>query len=313
MHILVTGGAGFIGSHVVDAYLEAGHTVAVIDNLSTGRRENLNPKAVFYEADIREKKEVDAILSRERFDLINHHAAQADVRRSVEDPVYDLSVNVIGSLHLLEAAVRNGLKKFIHISSGGAVYGEPQSMPVDESHPVNPACPYGVTKHTVEHYLATYRENFGLAFTVLRYANVYGPRQNPKGEAGVVAIFSLLILQGLKPTIFGDGSKTRDYVFVGDIVRANLEALHRADGKILNLGTGIETRDIEVFEAIRHALGVDVEPVFGEKRKGEIERICLSADAALDALGWTPRVSFEEGIRTAVRYYRNTFRDGRWQ
>jgi UDP-glucose 4-epimerase len=294
----------------VDAYLEKGHSVSVIDNLSTGRRENLNPHATFYEVDIREKKEIDEIFLREKFQVVNHHAAQADVRKSVSDPGYDLTVNVIGSLNLLDAAVRSGAKKILYASTGGAVYGEPQYMPVDEAHPIDPLCPYGVSKHTVEHYLKTYRDNFGLSFTVLRYPNVYGPRQNPKGEAGVVAIFSLLMLEGTRPTIFGDGSKTRDYVYISDIAKANVTALEQADGRIFNLGTGRETKDIEVFETIRDAVGADVEPIFGETRKGEIDRICLKADVASRILQWSPSVSFEEGIRKSVEYYRKVFDAG---
>jgi UDP-glucose 4-epimerase len=307
MKILVTGGAGFIGSHIVDAYLENGHQVVVVDNLSTGRRENVNPKAVFYQADIRDKANIEEIAAKEKFDALCHHAAQADVRKSVEDPVYDTTVNIIGSLNLLDASVKHRVKKFIYASTGGAVYGEPQYMPVDEQHPIHPQCPYGVSKHTVEHYLKTYKENFGLSYTILRYPNVFGPRQNPKGEAGVVAIFTLLMLEGKRPTIFGDGSKTRDYLFISDVVKANLCVLDKADGEILNLGTGRETKDIEVFEAIRKALGSMLEPIFGQRRKGEIERICLDARAASKSLGWHPSLSFEEGIRKAVEYYRKAF------
>jgi len=218
MRILVTGGAGFIGSHVVDRYVADGHHVAIIDNLSTGFEENINPQAVFYKVDITDQQAVAEVFEKERPEIVNHHAAQMDVRRSVADPAFDAVTNIVGSIHLIENAVRTNVSKFIYASTGGAVYGEPRYLPADEDHPINPLSQYGISKHTVEHYLQLYQVNDGLTYTVLRYGNVYGPRQNPHGEAGVNAIFAGLMLAGKQPTIFGDGSKTRDYVYVSDVV-----------------------------------------------------------------------------------------------
>jgi UDP-glucose 4-epimerase len=211
--ILVTGGAGFIGSHVVDTFLNNGHEVVVVDDLSTGRRSNLNPAATFYQVDIR-SPQMDEIFEAERPQFVDHHAAQMDVRRSIEDPLFDADVNVLGSIKLIELAKKYGVKRFIYISTGGAVYGEPEYLPCDELHPVNPICPYGASKHTVEHYLYMYKENYDLDYVVLRYPNVYGPRQDPHGEAGVVAIFTGQMLEGEQVVINGDGEKQRVFVYV---------------------------------------------------------------------------------------------------
>ena len=246
MKILVTGGAGFIASHVVDALLEAGHDVAIVDNLSTGRRRNINPRARFYEVDIR-SPELARVLAEERPEIIDHHAAQMDVRRSIVDPIYDADINVLGSLNVLELARQHGVRKVIYISSGGAVYGEPVYLPCDEDHPIDPLCPYGATKHVVEHYLFMYRQNYGLDYTVLRYGNVYGPRQDPHGEAGVVAIFTGLMLAGRQAIINGNGEQERDFVYVGDCVQANLLALNSGSGEIYNVGCGVGTTVNEIF------------------------------------------------------------------
>ncbi len=218
--VLVTGGAGFIGSHVVDRLVAAGHDVAVVDNLATGRRANLNPAARFYELDIRDPA-LGTVVERERPAVISHHAAQVDVRRSTADPLYDADVNILGSLNVLKVAVEHGVRKVIYISTGGAVYGEPEYLPVDEDHPIHPLCEYGASKHAVEHYLYMYAENYDLDYTVLRYPNVYGPRQDPHGEAGVVAIFSQKMLKGETCTINGDGTQERDFLYVADCARAN--------------------------------------------------------------------------------------------
>jgi len=235
MKILVTGGAGFIGSHVVDAYLELGHEVVVVDNLSSGSIENLNPKAKFYEMDIRDS-DIEDLFKNEKPDVVNHHAAQMDVRKSVEDPIYDADVNIIGSLNLLQNCIKYGVKKFIFASTGGAIYGEQDYFPADEEHPTRPLSPYGVAKLTVEKYLYFYKEVHGLNYVVLRYANIYGPRQNPHGEAGVVAIFTSKMLKGEQPVINGDGFQTRDYTFVGDVVRANVLALSYEKSDVFNIG-----------------------------------------------------------------------------
>lgn len=301
---LVTGGAGFIGSHIVDRLLEKGFAVAVIDNLSTGYRRNLNQKAVSHEQDIRDGDAVRAVFEAERPDVVFHLAAQMDVRKSVADPVYDAQCNVLGSLNLLEAARATGVGKIIYASTGGAVYGEPRELPVPETHPIDPMCPYGASKHTVEHYLFMYRANYGLEYTVLRYPNVFGPRQDPHGEAGVVAIFSQLMLAGKQPRIFGRGDQTRDYVFVQDVVDANMLALEGGHGCIYNVGTGVETSVNQVFTAVAHAIGYSGEPAYAEERLGEISRICLDASRLRAEMGWTPRYTFEEGIQEATAFYK---------
>jgi UDP-glucose 4-epimerase len=311
MKILVTGGVGFIASHVADRYLDLGHEVVILDNLATGFRQNLNPKARFYEVDIRDAAGIEDLFQRERPDVVNHHAAQMDVRKSTRVPVEDAEINILGSLNLILAAQRHGLKQFIYASTGGATYGEPQYMPVDESHPVNPVSQYGISKHTVEHYLYLYHNNHNLNSIVLRYPNLYGPRQTPHGEAGVVAIFSGQMLTGKQPTIFGDGSKTRDYCFIDDVVEANVVALGRDGHAIYNIGTGIPTTDLAVFEAVRDAVGVNVEPNFAPPRLGEVQHVYLTAAKAERELGWRPRVTFQEGVRRAVEYYREQLKDNR--
>lgn len=225
MNILVTGGAGFIASHIVDAYIQLGHSVSVLDNLSTGREKNLNPRASFVHQDVRDADAMRNLFARQKFDVVNHHAAQMDVRRSVADPVFDASVNILGVLTLLEECMKGGVSKVIFASSGGAIYGEQDYFPADEKHPTRPISPYGVAKLSTEQYLFYYKAVYGLDSVNLRYANIYGPRQNPEGEAGVVAIFTSRMLSGSAPIINGEGKQTRDYVFVGDVVRANVLAL----------------------------------------------------------------------------------------
>ncbi|MDE2058513.1 MAG: NAD-dependent epimerase/dehydratase family protein [candidate division NC10 bacterium] len=305
MKVLVTGGAGFIGSHVVDALVKGGHDVAVVDDLSMGKREQVHPSARFYRADIRDRQALEEVFRAERPEVVNHHAAQADLRRSMIEPSFDASVNILGSLNLLELSLAHKVRKFIDISSGGAVYGEPQRLPVDELHPINPLSVYGVSKYAVEQYLRLF-DGSGLDYTILRYANVYGPRQNPAGEAGVVAIFSRQMLAGERPTIFGDGTKTRDYVYVDDIVGANLLAMaeKRASGRSYNVGLGREVSDRQIFEMIRGAVGATLEPITASKRPGEIDRICLDASLAKAELGWKPTISLEEGISRTVAFYR---------
>lgn len=301
MKIGVTGGAGFIGSNLVDRLLELGHRVFVVDNLSTGFQRNLNPAATLYEVDIRDKDSLRRAVQQEEPEVVFHLAAQMDVRRSVREPDFDAATNVVGSLNLLEAARLSGVRKVVYASTGGAVYGEPPQLPASEETPVNPISHYGVSKHTVEHYLFLYRHLYGLDYTALRYANIYGPRQTPHGEAGVVAIFGNLLLQGKQPTIFGKGDKTRDYVYVGDIVSANVLALEKGDGEILNLGTGIATTDQEVFDAVQAAVGSSVQPLYGDERPGEVRHICLDAGKAQRVLGWKAEVPFREGVRRTIQ------------
>jgi UDP-glucose 4-epimerase len=299
--ILVTGGAGFIGSHVVDAYVAEGHEVTVVDALFRESEENLNPGAVFHRANLCDAAALRAVFERERPEWVNHHAAHVDVRRAVEDPAHDARQNILGTVNLLEHCREFGVGKVIFISSGGAAYGEPESLPVREDHPVRPLSPYGLSKYVGEKYVELYARLHGLDYTILRYPNVYGPRQDPAGEAGVVAIFTERIRAGRRPTIFGDGTKTRDYVFVGDLVRANLLVTGDAGRReAFNLGWSAEVTDREVFEAVRDALGADMEPIYGERRPGEVERICLDASKAEKELGWRPEVSFREGVRRTV-------------
>ncbi len=300
---IVTGGAGFIGSHVSDALIERGFDVAVIDNLSSGKRRNLAPGATFYELDIRDKSVAD-IFAKEKPQYLFHFAAQMDVRKSVADPAYDAEVNIGGTINLLEAARTAGLKKTVYASTGGAIYGEPKNIPAPEQTPVEPLCPYGISKHTVEHYLELYRKLYNMRYTVLRYANVYGPRQDPHGEAGVVAIFSQLMLAGKQPTIFGDGTKTRDYVYVADIVEANMLAIDAGDGAVVNLGWGRQTTDQQIFDGIRDAVGCEIAPKYEPERLGEVRHIALDASLAAKVIGWSPKIELGDGLARAVDFYR---------
>lgn len=311
MKILVTGGAGFIGSHVVDAFLEIGHAVSIIDDLSTGKERNINPRAVFHRADIRDGAAVETIMREGRFDAICHHAAQMDVRRSVADPVFDASVNVLGVLTLLESAARHGVRKVLFASTGGAIYGEQDYFPADELHPTRPVSPYGVAKLATEQYLFYFRAVHGLQYVCLRYANVYGPRQNPEGEAGVVAIFVNRMLGGGEPVINGDGKQTRDYVFVGDVVRANVLALTAPGSGVFNVGTGVETDVNDLFRHIRALTGSSCAEKHGEAKKGEQLRSVLNAGKITRELGWSVTVPIEEGLRRTVEYFRTQGADGR--
>ncbi|MFP4394968.1 MAG: NAD-dependent epimerase/dehydratase family protein [Anaerolineales bacterium] len=300
--ILVTGGCGFIGSHVVDAFLAQGYEVVVVDNLSAGSLKNLNPQAKFYEVDIRSAELAD-IFDIERPDFVDHHAAQIDVRLSAEKPCYDADVNILGTLNLLECAVRLDVKKFIFISSGGAVYGEPEYLPCDEAHPIQPLSPYGVSKHAIELYLYLYKEIRGLDYTILRYANVYGPRQDPQGEAGVVAIFTDQMLRDDQVTINGSGEQLRDFVYVEDCVAANLLAAKDRAGQIYNIGTGRGISVNELFHTLAEITGYQREPYYGPAKLGETFRSYLAAEKAHQGLGWEPTVTLEEGVRRTVAYF----------
>ena len=302
MKILVTGGAGFIGSHVVDLMISKGLEVVVIDDLSTGRASNLNPAAKLYQIDIRDPKVQDIFLQ-EKPDYVSHHAAQMDVRRSVVEPLFDADVNIVGSVNLIEAARKSGVKRFVYISSGGTVYGEPQYLPCDEEHPIIPICQYGVSKHTVEHYLYLYHLNYGLDYTVLRYPNVYGPRQDPHGEAGVVAIFVGQMLSGQQVTITGDGEQQRDFVYVGDCAQGNFLGLNAPVG-IYNLGYGVGTSINQIFDALKPITDYPLNALHGPAKLGETRFIYLSAKKAKELLGWSPTVTLEEGLRLTVDYHR---------
>jgi UDP-glucose 4-epimerase len=301
--VLVTGGAGFIGSHLVDAYVDRGHRVVVIDDLSTGREENVNPKAEFHRLGLLDERLSD-VFADAKPTVVNHHAAQASVRRSVEDPTFDAQVNVIGSLRLLELARANGTRKVLFASTGGAIYGEQDYFPADEKHPQRPVSPYGAAKAAVEIYLGYYAAQYGLAYTALRYANVYGPRQDPHGEAGVVAIFSQQLIAGERPTINGDGLQTRDFVFVEDVVAANVAATGSEFTGAVNIGTGVETSVLALLGLIKAVSGASVEPQFGPAKPGEQQRSVLVAETAAVKLGWRPRVGLVEGLGKTVDFFR---------
>ncbi|GAB4577892.1 MAG: SDR family oxidoreductase [Anaerolineales bacterium] len=305
MKVLVTGGAGFIGSNVVDLLVESGYEVVVVDNLSSGRRRNLNPQAKFYQLDIREPALL-GVFEAERPDFVSHHAAQVDVRRSVADPMYDASVNVLGTLNVLECARKVQVKRFVYISTGGAVYGEPEYLPVDENHPVNPICQYGASKHLGEHYLYMYQVMYGMDYTVLRYPNVYGPRQDPHGEAGVVAIFTGQMVEGKPITINGDGEQSRDFLYVGDCARANLLALRVPhENGIYNLATSQATSINELYLTLKKITDYKLDAQYGPAKLGETRHIYLSADKAGQSLGWEQTISLEEGLRKTVEHYKN--------
>lgn len=306
MRILVTGGAGFIGSHIVDAYVARGYRVTVVDDLSNGKRKNLNPRAKFVKADIRAKS-LSRLFNREQFDVVNHHAAQMDVRRSVNDPVFDASVNVMGLLNLLDLSRQNGVKKFIFAASGGTYYGE-CARPAREEDPAQPLSPYGVTKLAGEHYIRAYGALHGLRFTVLRYGNVYGPRQDPHGEAGVVAIFCQRLLAGEPIFIYGTGKQQRDYVFVRDVARANVAALSKGTGESVNIGTGKATNVNRLYKILSACHGAPA--VFQNKpqRPGELFRSVLSVSKAARVLSWKATVSLGDGLAETYRHIAATFK-----
>jgi UDP-glucose 4-epimerase len=304
--ILVTGAAGFIASHVADAYLGAGNEVVILDDLSRGTKRNVNPKARFYQCDIRDREAVESIFLAEKPGIVNHHAAQMDVRRGVREPHFDAQVNILGSLNVIESAVAHGARRFIYAATAGAGYGEPKQIPVPENYPINPITPYGISKHTVEHYLFTFQFLYGLQYVVLRYGNVYGPRQSSQGEAGVFAIFSEQMLSGIQPVIYGDGQKVRDYVFVSDVVRANVAALANGTNEIFNIGSGVATKDFEIFEQVRNLLGkAEIQPQYVPRRPGEIDRISLDISKAARLLDWAPQVPLGEGAQRTVRYFQD--------
>lgn len=300
MKILVTGGAGFIGSHVVDRYIELGHSVVVVDNLSTGFRGFINPKAGFYKVDITSKKLRD-IFRKEKPDIVNHHAAQIDIRKSVEEPVFDAQVNILGSLNLIQNCIDFRVRKIIFASTGGAIYGEPEYLPVPETHKTNPVSPYGVAKLTIESYLFAINCYRKVDYTILRYANVYGPRQNPLGEAGVCAIFLGRMHKNRVCILYGFGRPIRDYTYVGDIVDANVLALTGGSRGIYNLGTGAGTSVKEIFQIFKEITGYKKEPEYKSLRQGELQKIYLDCAKAKQELGWGAKVSIKEGLRKLVK------------
>ncbi|HEX8701021.1 MAG TPA: NAD-dependent epimerase/dehydratase family protein [Myxococcaceae bacterium] len=308
MKVLVTGGAGFIGSHVCDQFVRAGHEVIALDNLSSGKKENLDPRVRLAVLDIRSSEAAELIRS-EKPQAICHLAAQMDVRRSVEDPRFDAEANILGMLNLLEAARVSGVKKFIFSSTGGAIYGEQDVFPAPESHATRPVSPYGVSKASGELYLGYYRAQYGLPYVALRYANVYGPRQNPHGEAGVVAIFSQRLVAGSPCTIYGDGGQTRDFVFGPEVARANLLAFEKDYVGAVNIGTGIETDINRLFTLLAEAAGSNVKATHAPGKPGEQRRSCIDASLARKVLGWEPTVGIAEGLRQTVEYFRAKARE----
>ena len=305
MKILVTGGAGFIGSHLADAFISNGHQVTIIDNLVTGRRENLNPKAKFHQVDIR-SSDIEGIFASEKFDVLVHQAAQMDVRKSVEDPRYDAEVNILGTLNLLQQSQKQGVKRILFASTGGAIYGEQVRFPADEEHPTWPASPYGITKLTCEKYIVFFCQNYGMSYMLLRYANVYGPRQSPHGEAGVVAIFTSRMLNGQQPIINGDGTQTRDYVFVRDVVRANLAALNASYSGYCNIGTGIETDVNELFRHLNRIVGKNFSEKHGPAKPGEQKRSVLDHSKAEQVLRWSPSAKLADGLAETVEWFKGS-------
>ncbi len=303
MKILVTGGAGFIASHIADAFIEAGHTVFVLDNLLSGFEKNVNPKADFIKDDIRNKSLSD-LFEKEKFDVVNHHAAQMDVRRSVADPAFDADTNIIGTINLLQNAVKFNVKKFMFASTGGAIYGEQEYFPADEKHPTAPLSPYGISKLAVEKYLFFYKVQYGLKYSILRYANIYGPRQNPHGEAGVVAIFSKKLINGEQPVINGDGKQTRDYTYVKDVVRANLLALNDTVSDIYNVGTGRETDVNELFDLINNLAAKGQLEKHGPAMPGEQMRSVITSQKLKEKFGWYPSTTIKEGLKSTVEFFK---------
>jgi UDP-glucose 4-epimerase len=303
LKILVTGGAGFIASQIADAFIADGHKVFILDNLSTGFETNINPKAVFIKADIGDKS-LSSLFEKEKFDVVNHHAAQMDVRRSVADPAFDATTNILGTINLLQNCVRTGVKKFMFASTGGAVYGEQNYFPADEKHPTAPLSPYGISKLAVEKYLFFYHTQYNLNYTILRYANIYGPRQNPFGEAGVIAIFSTKLLRGDQPVINGSGLQTRDYVFVGDVVKASLTTLNDEASDIYNIGTGIETDVNELFHIINNIAGKGMVEKHGPPAAGEQMRSVITSDKIFNKFNWCPTTKLEVGLKHTVNFFK---------
>ncbi len=305
MKVLVTGGAGFIGSHLVDRLIKENHKVVVVDNLSTGKKENLNPKARFYQIDIQDT-EISQIFQKEKPEVVFHFAAQIDVRKSVEDPMSDAKINILGSLNLLDNCKKYKVKKFIFSSSVG-VYGEPKTLPVKENHPLNPIAPYPITKLAIEKYL-NYFQTQGLDFVSLRYSNIYGPRQSSGGEGGVVAIFIDKILKGERPIIFGNGKQTRDFLYVDDAVKAAILALNAPSSSIYNVGTNKEIAINDLLELLSKILKVKVKPIFQSLRQGEIIKSRTDYSKAKKELNWQPKYNLEEGLEETVRFFKENLK-----
>lgn len=305
MKLLVTGGAGFVGSHIVDQLLERGDKVVIIDNLVTGKREQVHSNAVFYRIDITDPK-LKQIVEQEKPDAIIHQAAQIQVPTSMEDPGYDASSNIIGTINLLEAARHSGVKKIVYASSA-AVYGEPQYLPIDENHQTEPLSPYGVSKLTAEYYLKMYSKVYGISYSILRYANVYGIRQDPRGEGGVISILVDKILKNESFTIYGDGEQTRDYIYVSDVAKANIAAVSCPKNGTYNIGTGKRTSLLELIKIFEAVSGEKVSYQLGPERPGDIDHSYFQADKVRSALNWEPKVDLHSGLKATLDYYRKVY------
>ncbi|RJO61672.1 SDR family oxidoreductase [candidate division WS5 bacterium] len=305
MKVLVTGGAGFIGSHIVDELINADYEVVVVDDLSTGREENLNKKAKFYKLDIQDTG-LESIFNKERPDYVSHHAAQKDVRISVSDPVYDAKINILGTVNLLQNCVKYNVKKVVFASTGGAIYGEQNLFPAPETHPANPISPYGITKLVAEHYMYYYKTIHGMDYIALRYSNVYGPRQDPYGEAGVVSIFIQKMLKGEIPIINGDGEQTRDFVYIGDVVKASILSFKSdISENTFNIGTGVETSINQLFRTLKEIINPSIEENHGPHKNGEQLRSVIDCSKAENVLNWKPEVSLADGLKRTCEYFQN--------
>jgi UDP-glucose 4-epimerase len=306
LKILVTGGAGFVGSHIADHLIAQGDQVVIVDNISTGKEEHIHPSARFYRVDITDDKLFE-VFKKEKPEVVIHQAAQVLVPKSVENPIFDAKVNILGTLNLLEASRQYGVRKIVYASSA-AVYGDPQYLPIDEKHPVQPLSGYGISKHTPEHYLAAYHDLYGLEFTALRYANIYGIRQEPHGEGGVISILINQILEDRTFTIFGDGEQTRDYIYVEDVVKANLAAIHGGNGSILNIGTGVSTSLNDLINLFEMVINKKVKKEYGDHRSGDIKHSYFNPNKAKLELSWNAKISLEDGLRRTYEYYANLYR-----
>lgn len=303
MKVIITGGAGFIGSNIADLLIDKGFEVVIIDNLSHGKEKNINPKAKFYNCDIRDS-EILEIFQREKPQVLIHEAAQISVPNSIDDPVNDASINITGSLNLLEACRKTGVKKIIYPASA-AIFGEPEYLPIDEKHPLNMMSGYGVTKHTVEHYLGVYKALYGIDYVILRYANVYGPRQDSSGEGGVVAIFSEKLIKDEIPYIYGDGEQIRDFVYVKDVAKANFMAITSGDNEIFNVSTNHKVSVNDLLNVINSVLGKNIKAVYTDERQGDIRNSYMTYGKIKNALGWTPDYNLETGIAETIEYYKS--------
>ncbi|SEM78924.1 SDR family oxidoreductase [Lihuaxuella thermophila] len=306
MKVLVTGGAGFIGSHIVDHLIAGGAEVAIVDNISTGKSTQIHPDASFYSMDISSPHLLE-VFQKEQPEVVIHQAAQIHVGTSVDDPVFDATTNILGTIRLLEASRQTGVRKIVYASSA-AVYGNPEYLPIDEQHPVHPLSGYGVSKYTPEQYLSVYHHLYGLRYTILRYANVYGVRQDPRGEGGVISIFIDKILSNSPLTIFGDGEQTRDYIYVEDVAKANLAAIQNGDGEIFNIGTGVRTSLNQVVQLFNQITGRQNPVEYGPERSGDIKHSYFNNQKARALLFWEPAVTLEEGLKKTYEYYRDEYR-----